>query len=495
MKRLAVLFCGALLALTLLGASSAGDGGLLAGDPDLSFGSSGFVTHDLGTGEDPFVSGIVVQPDGKIVVAGGSTPGDRGLLLARYLPNGTPDPSFGHVGYVETLTGDWAFAQAIALQPDGKIVVAGSSYQGDDHVLSEFTLARYDANGALDATFGAGGITNTVVPEQPGTYWSEGAGAVVVLPSGAIVVGGDSGWSGGERESSTSTVLLGYKSDGSLDPAFGDGGVVRSLFRGGGGIAAQPDGKLVLSGKSAPHTVALARYELDGSLDATFGSAGVASHAVAMSRKFSLGTGPIAFQHGKIVELAAVTMKGVSHAFPVLVRFGASGRLDTTFGKHGFLELRHLSGVPGGVTQHDGRILLATVEIGYQGTEVARLLPDGRLDPSFGKKGIVRFGDGLWPALASQADGRTVVGGEFGNSWTLARITGGNDCVVPGVRGKTVSRASAVLKASHCLTGRVSKQFSGKIARDHVISTAPPLGDRRPGRWSVDLVVSRGRRA
>jgi len=120
-KRPAILFGLTFLTLSLLGVSSAANLPL-AGSLDPSFGSGGVVTHSLGSGEDPFIGGILVQPDGKIVVAGGSTPGDHGLLLARYLPDGSPDPSFGDGGYVETQVGEWAFAESLALHPDGKIV-------------------------------------------------------------------------------------------------------------------------------------------------------------------------------------------------------------------------------------------------------------------------------------------------------------------------------------------------------------------------------------
>jgi uncharacterized delta-60 repeat protein len=165
-----------------------------AGSPLAEVGSvfrdGGLVTRRLGSGEDPFIGAIAVQPDGKIIVAGGSPPGDHGLLLARYLRDGSLDPSFGEGGYVETPFTYWAFTHAIALEPDGRIVVAGASYQGDDHVLSEFTLARYNWDGSLDTGFGTDGITNTVIPEQqPPNARASGLGIhreLSVLPSGDI---------------------------------------------------------------------------------------------------------------------------------------------------------------------------------------------------------------------------------------------------------------------------------------------------------------------
>jgi uncharacterized delta-60 repeat protein len=183
-KRLAVFLGLALLALSLLGVSSAA-ALPLAGDLDPSFGNGGVVTANA-----EGIGGITLQPDGKIVVAG--TSNGLEFRLTRYLPDGSADPSFGDRGSVETQVGQWAFASAIALQPDGKIVVAGGSYQGGDNaplVREEFTLARYNPAGSLDASFGTDGITNTVIPEQqppdacfPGSQAS--ADALVILPGG-----------------------------------------------------------------------------------------------------------------------------------------------------------------------------------------------------------------------------------------------------------------------------------------------------------------------
>jgi len=457
----------------------------LAGDLDPSFGSGGEVSHSLGSGEAPDVSEIAVQPDGKIVVAAVSSPGDHGLLLARYLPDGSPDPSFGDGGYVETHNGVWAFASAVALQPDGKIVVAGVSYQGGDNVLSEFTIARYDPNGSLDTGFGTGGITNTPIPES-GVYWQAGAHQLTLLPSGEILVAGGASW---DEDTEAASVLARYKPDGSLDPTFGAGGILQPSGAEAYAIAVQPDGK-ILGVRPGPG-IALVRYNPDGSLDPTFGTAG----EVKTSRKLRNVFG-LTFQRGKIVALGSTRISHSKYAL-VLTRLHASGRLDTAFGKGGAAEVRRITFDPSALlTQSDGKILLAATT-GYDDHDqghgvVARLLPSGRLDTSFGRGGMVSFDDQL-TALALQGDGKVLVGGGHGNAWTLHRLVGGNNCVVPNLAGKTVRQATNTLKSANCSRGHVSTRPSTTIKRGRVISSSPRHGTRRPDGTRIDLLVSRGR--
>jgi hypothetical protein len=145
------------------------------------------------------------------------------------------------------------------------------------------------------------------------------------------------------------------------------------------------------------------------------------------------------------------------------------------------------------LAQKDGKILIAESSSPGAST-VVRLLPDGRLDPSFGRGGLVAVG-GEVSTLALQTDRKVVVGGASSNAWMLARLIGGNNCIVPGLRGKTVSRASATLEQSYCRRGRITRRLSNTVARGRVISAAARRGARLPGGAKVDLVVSRGRGA
>jgi uncharacterized delta-60 repeat protein len=473
-----VLFGLTLVALCLLGVSSAADFTPLAGDLDPSFGSGGIVVaQSLGS-----IRGIAVQPDGKIVVAGES---DAGFSLARFLPDGSPDQSFGSGGHVATSFADGGVVGAVALQSDGKIVVAG----GNNRTVmgnSAFVLARYTPSGSLDPNFGADGITKTVIPTAYPPS-DAAADALAVLPDGKILAGGTSSHGDGYGYGSTAA-LVRYTSNGALDSTFGDGGIVQPSVNGGSGlsgIVVQPDGDIVAVGTadgSHPYYVEqmmLVRYKPDGSLDARFGSGG----AVATSPKSRYSGGPSVLQGGKIV------VAGAAHnAFLVLARFDARGHLDPTFAKDGFAENRDVGGAPSAVVEQSDRKIVVAAS-GYAGEEgaVVRLLPDGRLDPSFGEGGIVRFGS---VALALQSDGKILDGWENGS--VLARLGGGSNCIVPGLRGATVPKARTDLKKASC-GAHLERRFSKKVARGRVILTRPRAGLRVPGGTKVRVVVSRGR--
>jgi uncharacterized delta-60 repeat protein len=286
-----------------------------------------------------------------------------------------------------------------------------------------------------------------------------------------------------------SFALASYKPGGSLDPAFGDGGIAQTRFDGNlelGGIAVRPNGKIVATGTASRRGMALVQYRPDGSLDPSFGHDG----KVAISAALKNGGGPPTLQNGKIVV----------SGWPRVARFLADGRLDTTFGKHGYVTIRgELPGAPDILAQKDGKILVAVND----GGGVGRLLPNGRFDPSFGKHGTVH----LWPvhgatafALALQRDGKILAGGHNpptrrkpSRGWTLVRLIGGNNCVVPVLRGETVSKATVSLKRSFCRRGRIASRTSSTVARGQVIATAPGHGTRLPSGSKVALVVSRGK--
>jgi uncharacterized delta-60 repeat protein len=441
----------------------------LAGSLDPSFGRGGVVPQSPS-------SAIAVQPDGKIVVAAGSS---AGFVLARYLPDGSLDPSFGTGGQVETDVGAGPFG-ALALQPDGKIVVAGGSTYGS---TNQFTLARFDSNGSLDTSFGTDGSTNTVIPTSLDASWypwGAGVAALAVLPDGKVLAAGSALWNRDLYDYDGGFVLARYTPAGSLDPTFGDGGIVET-FDGDttlAGIVVLPDGRIDATGTSNyghPYyfsQIAVAGYEPDGSLDFPY------PPPVPVGR---MSGGPSTLQHGKVVVAGSIQHGQLT--FPLVARYRANGRLDSTFGRHGYAEVKRAQFAPSAILrQDDGKFLLAG-----DGT-VLRLLPNGRLDPSFGARGIVTLGT-TTSSLALQQDGKILVGGQ-----TLDRLVGGNNCVVPGLRGKTVPKANAKLKASHCLSGRIAKRFSSTVRRGRVVSTMPARAARLPGGTKVDLIVSKGKR-
>jgi uncharacterized delta-60 repeat protein len=227
----------------------------LDGTPDPTFGGTGLVTTALSS--DAAALAIQVQPaDNKIVAAGSvGNFGNSSLdsVLLRYnTADGSLDASFGSGGNGIVITDIGSgnnFANAIALQPDGKIVVAGHANVNFSLDTSDIALLRYDANGSLETTFGIAGQQGKVVTDL-GAF--DNAFSVALQPSdGKIVVSGNTGSAG----SVTRVAVLRYDVNGVLDPAFGTGGMVITSATGpssiasGNAVVVQPaDGSIVVAG-------------------------------------------------------------------------------------------------------------------------------------------------------------------------------------------------------------------------------------------------------
>jgi uncharacterized delta-60 repeat protein len=263
---------------------------------DRTFGGDGKVRTSVGT--FAVANALTLQPNGKILAAGtvGNAP-DLRFALFRYLPDGRPDRSFGpnQTGRVSTSVGT-GFAQgaAVALQRNGKIVVAGSAETGPD--TEGFALVRFRRNGTLDPTFSGGRVTT-----QVGTGGFAGAHAVAIQADGKIVAAGEA------LDPSREFALVRYNRNGSPDMGFGVGGKLTTPIGDGdseaNAVAVQPNGRIVAAGfgriGSAP-VFALARYKPDGSLDGAFGSGGIAlrragpGHSIANAVALQPGRGIVA---------------------------------------------------------------------------------------------------------------------------------------------------------------------------------------------------------
>lgn len=250
----------------LVGGNSNGDFALVryttAGALDTTFDTDGKVSTDLGDTDS--ISGLVVQSTGEIVAVGNSN-GDFGLV--RYTSAGALDTTFDTDGKVTTDIGTSSAdtAYSVALQSDGKILVAGSS-------AGNFALARYNADGSLDTTFDTDGVVTTDI----GTSSTDAAYKVLVQTDGKILVGGSS---------NNDFALVRYTTAGALDTTFSTDGKLTLDFAVSPAttedyaynMALQSDGKIILTGTSASSTgtngvdVAIARFNTDGSLDTTFG--------------------------------------------------------------------------------------------------------------------------------------------------------------------------------------------------------------------------------
>jgi uncharacterized delta-60 repeat protein len=210
------------------------------GQLDGGFNGSGKLVTSISDGEDAAES-VLVQPDGKIVVAGRciGLNGDVGFCLARYTELGQLDPGFNTVGTVLTQITSNAAAFSIALQPDGKIVAAGTCFNAPASA-SAFCVARYRSDGQLDPSFNNTGVVTTTIVHG-GAVTSLGR-SVAIQPDGKIVVAGQC------FDADARFCLARYRSDGALDTSFNGGTLVSSPKGFAQSVVVQPDHKIVVAG-------------------------------------------------------------------------------------------------------------------------------------------------------------------------------------------------------------------------------------------------------
>lgn len=408
--RLIRLFLIPATLMTLL-VISASPASAAPGDLDLTFGSGGTVTTVIGPNAN--AEAVAIQPDGKVVAAGYSSgEGGNVFALARYTANGTLDSTFGSGGTVTTPIGSSSdIASAVVLQSDGKIVAVGYSAKGNFSDY-DFALARYTAAGALDSTFGTGGIVTTPIGSADDHAWG-----AAIQSDGKIVVAGQSFTSPSESDA----VVARYTSDGDLDSAFGTGGIVTTdigPLDGLSDVAIQPDGKIVGAGFGLiddNSESVLVRYTDAGDLDPTFGTGGIVTTITeAQDSAIAMALQP----DGKIV--AAGTSDNNGDPDFAVARFTSDGVLDTTFGTDGIATtpIRIWDALGAVAVQSDGKIVAsgnsADGDFAYD-LALVRYTSDGALDSTFGTGGKVTTpvgdGDESAQALAIQPNGKIVAAG------------------------------------------------------------------------------------
>jgi len=395
---------------------SAGPALAAPGDLDDTFGRGGLVRTPFRDGSRAY--GVAVQPDGKVVAAGNV--GFRAFGVSRYDADGRLDPTFGDDGRVRTNFAPGAdTATAVAIQPDGKVVAAG--FAGD---RARFAVARYNRNGTLDRTFGGDGkVTTDVTPGE------DTATAMAIQPDGRIVAAGSA-------DNLGRFALARFDPDGSLDPGFGDNGIVtHDLTRGyldvASAVAIQPDGRIVAAGSAGGRQsdmgrFTVVRYDPDGSLDLTFSDNG------RVSGEFASHAYGVALQaDGKIVAAGLANLPNCDCTGFALARYTPDGALDTTFGSRGKAITTFTAGdlaqANAVAIQPDGRIVAAGSADFLDGTfALSRYTPDGALDPSFGGDGrvttnLTRAVDSA-NAVVIQPDGMIVAAGQARNAFGLARF-------------------------------------------------------------------------
>jgi uncharacterized delta-60 repeat protein len=378
---------------------------------------SGKLMVPVGSGSASAFS-VALQPDGKIVVAGASFSGGHSdISLIRLHSNGSLDVGFGNGGkQLLDVDGREDYAHGVTLQPDGKIVVAGQSTNASGRPEVDFSLIRLNANGSLDGGFGEEGKMLLDLDGRNGHGRS-----VALQPDGKILM---AGFSIGEDGNAVFS-LIRLSADGNLDEVFGDQGKQMVDVSGddddkGHSVVLQPDGKILVagySGNDSNNDFSLIRLNIDGSLDEGFGEGGklvLLGSGKAMAYSVTLQA------DGKIV-MAGYGNNGVDTDFGV-IRLNADGSLDTGFGEGGklLLPVGSRDDVGRSITvQPDGKIVVA----GYSDNGInddfslIRLNLDGSLDKGFGESGtgmlVMPAGNSSDQAFSVtlQDDGKIVVGG------------------------------------------------------------------------------------
>jgi len=358
----------------------------VAGSVDTSFGAGGKTVTAVGPGDD-YARAMAVQSDGKLVVVGyGNTGSSTDFELVRYLRDGAIDTTFGSSGKVTTAVSSGSdVANAVAIQADGKIVVAGSVDVAPKG--KSFAVVRYNADGSLDTTFGSGGMVTTSFGSD-----ADEAFAVVVQPDGKIVLGGHYR----HATEGLNFALARYEANGTLDFGFGVNGLASTPVRTGNArdsiyaMALQTIGgetKIVAVGGEGDFV--LTRFNANGTVDGTFrpnqslysefGTVIGAARAVQVSP-----------DSGKIIV--------VGHADNdlAMLQLNADGTNDTTFGAGGAVITKvnatNWDSATAVVRQADGKLVVGgwanTGNSSSADFVVARYTSSGALDTTFGSAGL-----------------------------------------------------------------------------------------------------------
>jgi uncharacterized delta-60 repeat protein len=400
-----------------------------AGDLDASFDGDGRVVFDVFGGVDDSAQAVAVQRDGKIVLAGfwcgfGAGCNVGTFAISRFNPDGSLDSAFGSGGRtLVAFPNGWAQATDVAIQTDGKIVATGWRNDDDGVNDADFALVRLEPDGDLDPTFSGDGKVMTSFGG------SDGGEAVTIQGDGKIVVAGSTRGCGDED-----FALARYNTDGSLDTSFSGDGKVCSGFgsdhEGALAVAIQTNAfpgdhrtRIVVAGTTdddncpldCDYDFALARYHANGSLDTSFGGDGKVTTGLLSSEDVAAA---VAIQpDGRIVAAGHTTNTG-DHDF-ALARYNSDGSLDGSFeGGTLVTEMGAWDEAEALAIQADGRIVAAgwswSATTGDNDFALSRYNTDGSLDASFSGDGRLRtsFDYAAWAKdVAIQADGRIVAAG------------------------------------------------------------------------------------
>lgn len=415
-----LVVAASLLCVIMLGAAP-----VLAapGEIDSTFNSTGLATNPVGFA----VAGpVALLPDSKIAVGlVGPAGSQAAMAVARYKADGSIDQTYGAGGVAATLIGSiGCVPTSLGVEPTGKLVLAGKCdyFAPGVGTLNYAALVRFNVDGALDPTFGVGGIVTTMVGE------ATAIAAISVKQDGSIVVAGDRYSSG----TGTGSFVARYLPNGNLDTTFGASGFAVTTVGGvtsfAHGLAIQGDGKIVTVGRGAIaptfiDQMYIARHLPDGALDASFGFSGIVVTAFvdgAVARSIAIQP------DGKILIVGAI---GNFTPMPLMamMRLNSDGSLDATLNAGGVAAMQ--PGIGYAVSlQPNGAILVGAATDGSSNAApiLARYASNGTPDVNFGLNGVA-----TWPAamqgnvtsISIQPDGRIITAVTFS---AIARFLGDN---------------------------------------------------------------------
>ena len=379
------------------------------GDFDPSFGNGGKVITPVGTLSSDLGYATALQPDGKIIVAGRSYGGFyTSFVVARINTDGTLDNSFGTRGVTVKIVTSTSQATAVAIQTDGKIVVGGYAYNSSYN--PSFTLVRFNQNGSIDNTFGTSGYVQTNFNNLSGQITS-----LAIQADGKIVAAGFDYINNNNPNSANDFAIARFNSDGQLDTTFGNGGKLNVAYSytytRATSVVIQPDGKILVGGYGNSQAQII-RLNADGSFDNTFDGDGKVSTEGYTISSLTLQS------DGKIVAAGGGSGSGVAVA-----RYAPNGSLDTTFGTNGIV----MTGIENKTAtaravkiQSDGKIVIGGITVQYPSTATYDFLSiryntNGSLDTSYNGSGIVNTAvtasDDEANAMVIQPDGKIVLVG------------------------------------------------------------------------------------
>jgi uncharacterized delta-60 repeat protein len=400
-----------------------------AGAPDTSFNKTGNVALTFAGGrQSTHLGGVAVDSSGRIVVVGVSSTA-RGLeiALARLNSNGSLDASFGTKGKVLTAVAGSPAINALVIQPDGKLLVAGWTNIGGYTWSDVAVLARYNANGTLDRSFGQGGVVTAALGAVGTDFW-----AVALQSDGRIVAGGD------EYPAASTNSLFAvarFNPNGSLDTSFGSGGQVTtsiaSNYAAVHAVLVQSDGRIVAAGsvyggtQSTPqpaNEAALVRYDASGNLDPSFGTGGIAATPTPDSITNTANAAALQSDGSIITDGEYYDSTSSANADFVVERYTSTGVLDPSFNGTGIVTTLITSG---------GAVAQAVV-----------------IQPSDGK--IVAAG---------------FTGTSFGNEFALARYLGAATTSTTAVAGRAASQPAVALAPQVAVDDGSLETFAGQKRR------------------------------